>query len=605
MKVAIEGCCHGELDNIYQTIQAAQNQAGIDTPDVLLCCGDFQSFRNHSDLQTFAAPPKYRQLGTFWQYYCGEKVAPILTIFVGGNHEASAYLWELYHGGWVAPNIYFLGFAGSVLLKKTLPDGSIDSIRISGASGIFKKHDYAAGHYERLPYDNGTIRSIYHVREYDVFRLSQLPVASSSDIFISHDWPVGIEQYGNTAQLIRAKPFFKDEIASNTLGSPPLMHLLKTIKPHYWFSAHLHVKFAALHYHGRPPPALPAPRKESVALNPDELQIDLEDDLDDQQHCSVSRKAAVINPDMIPIDDSDDDGGQTTCSSLKPPVLNPDVIDIDDSDAETVPENKSLNPCVPPIQSQTICLSESTASQVDSPEMDGHEKHQPHSVAADKTTRDTSPQSIERSSAREEAGKSTEENVNHLQNSRISTTARVTRFLALDKCLPRKDFLQILDIAPSDASPMPISDPPSQAAPNPNAGSSSSHDESKELDSNQRTDNPVTEATAKLFFDPHWLAITRAFHPFLPLQKYGNAKLPTDPLETQNLIDRELQWVSQHVAPEALEISKVQQFVKTAPGIGDPGGEQTGQPFWYTNPQTLAFADLLKIENKINPALPD
>jgi len=145
MKVAIEGCCHGELDNIYATIQVAKTQAGIEAPDVLICCGDFQSFRNHADLQTFAAPAKYRQLGSFWQYYSGEKVAPILTVFVGGNHEASGYLWELYHGGWVAPNIYFLGFAGSVILKKQLPDGSIDSIRISGASGIFKKHDYSAG----------------------------------------------------------------------------------------------------------------------------------------------------------------------------------------------------------------------------------------------------------------------------------------------------------------------------------------------------------------------------------------------------------------------------------------------------------------------------
>lgn len=73
MKVAIQGCCHGELDNVYHTIEVAQTQAGIETPDVLVCCGDFQSFRNHSDLQTFAAPQKYRQLGTFWRYYNGEK----------------------------------------------------------------------------------------------------------------------------------------------------------------------------------------------------------------------------------------------------------------------------------------------------------------------------------------------------------------------------------------------------------------------------------------------------------------------------------------------------------------------------------------------------
>lgn len=32
---------------------------------------------------------------------------------VGGNHEASSYLWELFYGGWAAPNIYFLGYSGA------------------------------------------------------------------------------------------------------------------------------------------------------------------------------------------------------------------------------------------------------------------------------------------------------------------------------------------------------------------------------------------------------------------------------------------------------------------------------------------------------------
>lgn len=35
--------------------------------------------------------------------------APIPTIFVGGNHEASSYLQEMPYGGWVAPNIWFMG----------------------------------------------------------------------------------------------------------------------------------------------------------------------------------------------------------------------------------------------------------------------------------------------------------------------------------------------------------------------------------------------------------------------------------------------------------------------------------------------------------------
>ena len=32
---------------------------------------------------------------TCLRYYTGEKQAPVLTIVIGGNHEASNYFWEL------------------------------------------------------------------------------------------------------------------------------------------------------------------------------------------------------------------------------------------------------------------------------------------------------------------------------------------------------------------------------------------------------------------------------------------------------------------------------------------------------------------------------
>ncbi|MFS7974738.1 putative lariat debranching enzyme [Helianthus anomalus] len=70
------------------------------------------------------------------------------------------------------------------------------------------------------------------------------------DIFVSHDWPVGITDHGNWKRLVRDKPYFKEEIQDRTLGSKPAAELLEKLKPPYWFSAHLHCKFAALVQHG-------------------------------------------------------------------------------------------------------------------------------------------------------------------------------------------------------------------------------------------------------------------------------------------------------------------------------------------------------------------
>lgn len=39
-------------------------------------------------------------------------------------------MWELYHGGWAAPNIFFLGAAGCV---------RFGGLRIAGLSGIYKQ----------------------------------------------------------------------------------------------------------------------------------------------------------------------------------------------------------------------------------------------------------------------------------------------------------------------------------------------------------------------------------------------------------------------------------------------------------------------------------
>ncbi|KAJ8396317.1 hypothetical protein AAFF_G00018940 [Aldrovandia affinis] len=237
MKIAVEGCCHGELDKIYETIGYLERKEGV-TVDLLLCCGDFQAVRNEGDMKCMAVPAKYRSMQTFYKYYSGEKKAPVLTIFIGGNHEASNHLQELSYGGWVAPNIYYMGYAGVVRYK---------GIRIGGLSGIFKSHDYRKGHYEFPPYNPETLRSVYHIRNIDIFKLKQ--IQHPMDIFMSHDWPRGIYNYGSTEQLLRKKKFLRQEVETNTLGSPAAAELLAHLQPTYWFSAHLHVKFAAVMQH--------------------------------------------------------------------------------------------------------------------------------------------------------------------------------------------------------------------------------------------------------------------------------------------------------------------------------------------------------------------
>ncbi len=44
------------------------------------------------------------------------------------------------YGGWVAPNIYYLGYGGVV---------DIGGLRIAGLSGIYKKYNYLKGNYFR------------------------------------------------------------------------------------------------------------------------------------------------------------------------------------------------------------------------------------------------------------------------------------------------------------------------------------------------------------------------------------------------------------------------------------------------------------------------
>ena len=60
------------------------------------------------------------------------------------------------------------------------------------------------------PYRGSAMKSAYHVRELEVYRLMKL--RGKLDIFLSHDWPTRIAFAGNTEGLLRRKAFLRSEV---------------------------------------------------------------------------------------------------------------------------------------------------------------------------------------------------------------------------------------------------------------------------------------------------------------------------------------------------------------------------------------------------------
>jgi hypothetical protein len=233
-------------------------------------------------------PQKYRRMADFHEYYSGARVAPYLTIFIGGNHEASNYLFELYYGGWVAPNIYYMGAANIIRLG---------SLRIAGLSGIWKGYDYRKPHFERLPYSRDEYHSIFHVRELDVRKL--LSVRTQVDIALSHDWPKGVEWRGHHRWLFNKKDRFEADAINGKLGSVAAALCLDRLRPAYWFSAHLHIKYPALIQHERPGEVQAKPSTLPSRLQG--LGEELADKASTRANSERNRSSKKIPPQIAPV----------------------------------------------------------------------------------------------------------------------------------------------------------------------------------------------------------------------------------------------------------------------------------------------------------------
>lgn len=487
VKVAIEGCCHGELNQIYKSISK--------DVELLIICGDFQSIRNQTDLQTINVPPKYKHLRDFHDYYSGLKRAPVLTVFIGGNHECSSYLKELKYGGWVAPNIYYLGEFGTIWFK---------GIKISGLSGIWNKFSFlknlVGSEENHLPYSDKIIRSIYHVKPKNFLKMFY---TKNNDICLSHDWPQHIHKYGDVNKLLKQKKFFKSDIQTGELGSPLNRILLHCLKPNYWFSSHLHVKFVATVKHGlqsgdvnhpskltniQQEKGLPKTNKDSKSLkNDDEISLDMNEAVPlknlDEIQLDMDDEAPLQNKDEIQLDVDDE-----------APVNNEDEIQLD-MDEPVLLKNKD-----------EIHINEDVKDEI-APGMDKEITPQ----AKDKELHATNNL---RESAQENSPKSKKQKLNESS----------TYFLALDKCLPRRKFLEVLKIRPSDPDHL-------------STKSNSLHYDERSIAINKVIENYIssnlkdwTNLKDEQFFDPH-NKMTYLFNEMEQLINFEETRLANEDLK--------------------------------------------------------------------------
>ncbi|PHH69263.1 hypothetical protein CDD80_6871 [Ophiocordyceps camponoti-rufipedis] len=477
VRVAIEGCGHGTLNAIYNATKQSAEARGWDGVDLVIICGDFQAARNVADLHTMSVPRKYLQMGDFADYYAGRREAPYLTIFIGGNHEASSYLSELHYGGWVAKNIYYMG-AANVL--------RFGPLRIAGLSGIWKSHDYRTPHHERLPYNWEDVKSVYHVREIDVRKM--LLLRTQVDVGLSHDWPRSIEKYGNTEELFAKKPDFRRESAEGKLGNLGAQYIMDRLRPYYWFSAHLHVKFAAIRRYdkgeGEPEEpiltdvtAIPKPVTKPREGNPDEIDLDMDDC--EEGGVSLGDQATTVDKPADPV----------------PQVLR-----------EQLPASFTKRPASSnPISAQQI------------------------------------------------PGKRVPPGI----------TNKTVRFLSLDKCEPKRHYLQLCEI---EAHQVP---------------------------------DTMTERPWRLEYDAEWLSICRYFHGNGQGSEPASEDLGEDTYQSH--LKAERNWVDTNVVLRG-GLAVPYNFETTAQPQGVEPVQLAAElnlvrPHEYINPQTTAFCQLLQLEN--------
>lgn len=223
---AAVGDVHGHFYSMLGMLQGWENRTGHSLAFVLQV-GDFEPHRDAADVATMDAPAKYRKVGEFPNFYTGKAMFPWPIWFIGGNHEPYGFLDRCSAGEAIAPNCFYLGRVGAVMLE---------GVNVVGVSGVYREERFTRGRPDIAQCDRYSNQEYIGFTEAEIERALEL---RSPDILLLHDWPCGAINPADAAQFVTCKY----SIDYTTVGNEYARLLVDFLVPQWVLCGHLHVKY--------------------------------------------------------------------------------------------------------------------------------------------------------------------------------------------------------------------------------------------------------------------------------------------------------------------------------------------------------------------------